>query len=1425
MNRRHLASLAVLLLPAFLLLALKLLPIAAAETPEVNEYNKLDASLAEAIAGRPPDALVDVIIHLRDEVDLRPIRHLPQPLARRQALIATLQATAAAAQTSLLADLSARPDAENVRSLWITNAVAARVSVATLAALSARPDIAQITDNTPRQYIQPNDWLPRQSNITTTPEGGSWGINKVRAPLAWYGLGVDGSGITVAIMDSGVDAAHPALSANYRGRDGNDTTSWYDVIDGSATPFDPFGHGTHVAGTAVGGEGLGVAPGAEWIAVRVFNEFGFASDSDIHMGFQWLLAPNGDPALAPDVVNNSWGGAPTDLQFMVDVEMLRDAGILPIFAAGNSGSFAGTISAPASYPDTLAVGATEPDDRVAWFSSRGPSPITGQTRPGLVAPGVNILSTLPDGNYGLNLGTSMATPHVTGAAALVLSADPSLTPFALATVLTETVRPLAAPVPDDNNGYGLLDAYAAVASRLNVGQLVGTVKSQGQPLPQTPVTVTTPAGQSLVYITDDAGQFHAPLLAGNYDVSVTAYAHHDYHHTTHVSDGQTRTLPINLAPYPVAHIQGVIRRADTQAPIANATITVAGTPVSPQSEADGSYQLELRPGAYTLTISAVGYTRQHIPITANLGAPQTIDMLLTPAPRLLLVDSGPWYYESAIGYYEQALVDNDLSYDLWSVHDPYQDAPGLVNLLAYDTVIWSAPFDAPGLLANGSVAVYDYLQRGGNLIISGQDVAWNDAVGYDTEPWFSDGVSARYGGMTTLPYQVMGTEDDGFAGINLSLNGLDSANNQESPDWVLPRTSGRSSTIMTYQDGHTAAVRAGFCQRYRLVYLGFGLESVNGAGARADLLQRSLDMLAQPPQDAGVRFETPLLDDLAPPGSTLTYTVQLRNRSELITDTFDVTINGDGWSTRLITPTLSAGPCQAGKVTFAIDVPATLPPGATHTVQLTAVAHADPAQTDTFYLALKTPAHVLLVDDDRWYDREMAYRQALDGLSVPYDIWDIGWDNNVRGSPSAEVLSAYDIVLWFTGYDWFRPITSAEMQALQTYMAQGGRLFLSSQDYAYYHLHDPLTRDYLGVMDYRESLTPTAVFAGGDPNFLGDLPNAPSGLWPLDYGPYQNFSDGLLPMPGASVFFWHDRGMPGGIANRGEDWRAIFWGLPFETLPVSAQGPAMNRIVGWLSDLGDSTFVAEGRTAAAGSRLAYTLTLRTMDLGRDYQVAITNTLPSGVTLDEGSLTPGLVYDEEEGILRWQGAVPAGSTRELHYATLIDTDLPAGTPLVNAVAIHYEQAGDSPAHELTFTRDVVTWVDAPNYEGVSMTTMPASPRPMKPVTINLTLSAPDPPPTGPITVTLFVPFPLYLLTQTVQSSYSVTIDQTQISWVGELTPTSPLDISLQAVPPPTIATLNVPILALIDDGMTTLVTHETTVRYEPYRVFQPLWLRR
>lgn len=1441
MKRRFCALLIGLLLPALLLLAWNILPSVAAERVLPARQDKLDAPLAEAIAALPPAANVSYIVHLQAQADLHAARRVAQPLLRRQAIVSALQTTAAASQSSLLAALARRADVAAVQPLWIINAVAVRSSAAVVSEIAARADVTAISLNASRQYVQPNEWLPAHQTVLANAAvgsgaGGSWGIDQVRAPLAWYGLGIDGSGVTVAIMDSGVDGTHPALSSNYRGRSGNHAASWYDAIDGSPTPIDPYGHGTHVAGTAVGGEGLGVAPGAEWIGVRVFNASGFGVDSDIHLGFQWLLAPGGNPALAPDVVNGSWGGATMDLQFMPDVQMLRDAGILPIFAAGNSGSFPETINAPASYPDTLAVGASEPDDRVAWFSSRGESPITDQTKPSLVAPGVNILSSLPGGAYGLNLGTSMATPHVSGAAALVLDADPALAPLALMQVLTQTAHPLSPETPNMDSGYGLLDSYAAVASRLNVGQMVVTVRSQGDPLPNTPITITTSAGQPLPYLTDAAGQFTAPLRAGSYQVSALVYGHHAFSRTVLVADGHTSTVQINLARRPMGRIAGIIQTADTHTPLPDVRIHVSDTPLSTNSAADGSYEFELLPGTYTMSVVAAGYQQAQIPLTVSLGGVQTVNVDLTSMSRLLLVDSGPWYYESQVGFYEEALDDSGFGYDLWAIHDPYQDAPLLADLLPYNAIIWTAPYDAPGLLSNGSANLYEYLQRGGKLFISGQDVAWNDAVGYDAEPWFADGVAARYGGVAAAPFQVSGA--DAFAGMVLQLNGLQSADNQETPDWVTPRPLGRSEAIMHYADGDgiaaAAAIRAGFCQRYDLIYLGFGLEGVQTAAARAELLQRSLETLALPPQATGVYFEAPPPDDLAPPGATLTYTVQLRNRSELITDTFDLAFDGHGWHGRLITPSLTMGPCQADHATFTVTVPATLPPGASHTVLVTATSQSNPATYATLRLTLQAPAHVLLVDDDRWYNREMVYRQALDALGVVYDTWDIGWDNNVRGSPSKELLSAYDMVIWYTGYDWYRPITTAEMQALQAYLEQGGRLFLSSQDYAYYHLHDALTRDFLGVVDYRESITPTRAFAGGRNQFLGDVPGA-AVSWPLDFGPYQNFGDGVMPAASASgvlaaVHFWHDGGMPGGIANHSlnapASWRTIFWGLPFETLPAAAQEPAMNRIVGWLSDLGDSTFTGSARVNGAGAWQTYTLTLRTLNLGFSYQVNITNPLPAELTLDVNSLSQGAVYDAQQHEIRWQGKMPGGSVQVITYRALIADDVAAGIPLVNPVAIHYHEWGAPHKHALTFSREVVTWVDIPDYSQINLTTSPAAPRPTYPVNVNLELNAPNIAAAGPITVTMMLPPPLFPLTATLRSNQQqpIAIAPQRLTWVGQLSPGTALQLSLRVAPPPGIQPLNLPISVIIEDGLRPPIVQEAVIRYQPHQLYQPLWLR-
>ncbi|MCZ7674306.1 MAG: hypothetical protein M5U34_47830, partial [Chloroflexi bacterium] len=121
----------------------------------------------------------------------------------------------------------------------------------------------------------------------------------------------------------------------------------------------------------------------------------------------------------------------------------------------------------------------------------------------------------------------------------------------------------------------------------------------------------------------------------------------------------------------------------------------------------------------------------------------------------------------------------------------------------------------------------------------------------------------------------------------------------------------------------------------------------------------------------------------------------------------------------------------------------------------------------------QTPGYVLLVDDDRWYDQEAVYRAALNEAGVPFDEWNTEWRNGDRHSPPLTLLTAYDFVIWYTGYDWFDPIKPEENESLSAYLDQGGRLFLSSQDFLYYHHNTRLARSQLGIIEYQESVTPT----------------------------------------------------------------------------------------------------------------------------------------------------------------------------------------------------------------------------------------------------------------------------------------------------------------------------------------------------------------
>jgi subtilisin family serine protease len=340
--------------------------------------------------------------------------------------------------------------------------------------LDTRPEVQEILDS-PRLRPIPEP-APVMHGDQPAPAGPQWNLSMIGADRVWRELGVTGTGIVVGTSDSGVDGAHPALRDRFRGG----VDSWYDPWSHSRAPVDHGGHGTHTLATALGGQNVGVAPGARWVGcVNLARNLG--SPARYLDCLQFMLAPfpygadplrDGRPERAPHVLTNSWGCTPMegcDLRSRQPaIEGLTAAGIFVVAAAGNSGPACRSVAdPPAPYPQTLTVGAVDHSDRLADFSSRGPTP-DGRTKPDVVAPGVDILSALPGGGYGTESGTSMATPHVAGVVALLWSANPRLIGDIPRTreILSTTTQPASAPPencgnPSDLVGTGLVDAFRA----------------------------------------------------------------------------------------------------------------------------------------------------------------------------------------------------------------------------------------------------------------------------------------------------------------------------------------------------------------------------------------------------------------------------------------------------------------------------------------------------------------------------------------------------------------------------------------------------------------------------------------------------------------------------------------------------------------------------------------------------------------------------------------------------------------------------------------------------------------------------------------------------------------------------------------------------------------------------------------------------
>ncbi|HTU99610.1 MAG TPA: S8 family serine peptidase, partial [Luteitalea sp.] len=536
--------------------------------------------------------------------------------------------TAVSSQQSLQAFLTSRNVA--FKSFWIVNALKITADKALIDEIAKRPDVAKVVPAHTYQ-IPP---LQKRAPDSKSVQALEWGLENIRAPEAWAAFGAQGDGIVVANIDTGVQYDHPALVNQYRGNQGGSfdhNYNWFDPsgICGSPSngPCDNVEHGTHTMGTMVGDDGagnqIGVAPHARWIAAKGCEDLGCSDEALLSSG-QWLLAPtdlNGEnprPDLRPNIINNSWSGFGGDPFYQEVVQAWVAAGIFPAFAAGNDGDFGcGTTGSPGDFPESYAVGAYDINNFIASFSSKGASLFDGSIKPDIAAPGVDVRSSVP-GGYALFSGTSMATPHLAGAVALLWSAAPTLigdlpNTFALLNQTAIDTSDLSCGGTDgDNNvwGEGRLDAFAAIdqAPRGPTGILSGIVAtSSKRPLPGARVRAENADTVRDTYADAD-GNYRMRLSVGSYTVTASAFGFVTYGVENVVVDENETTIKVfSLRPAPTFAVSGSVRDS-SGAPLANVPVTIVGTPLPPAiTDAEGAFSFASVPqGTYQVTAAPGG---------------------------------------------------------------------------------------------------------------------------------------------------------------------------------------------------------------------------------------------------------------------------------------------------------------------------------------------------------------------------------------------------------------------------------------------------------------------------------------------------------------------------------------------------------------------------------------------------------------------------------------------------------------------------------------------------------------------------------------------------------------------------------------------------------------------------------------------------